>query len=211
MRNLLAAGFFLLPVIAAAQSPANGERIYFSTCVNCHGFPPLNGPETVAWKPDQIRNAIVNRVARMRYLNYLTDAELADVAAFIGRTLGVEPPPALDPTDLWWDTREPGWGLSLVMHRGPLNTVFGVVYTYTADRKPLWLAMPSGRWELPGRLSGNLYRASGPSFAGAFDPARVSVRPVGTIALDFAGSETATLSYSVDGVAVEKRLTRQPF
>jgi hypothetical protein len=142
MRPILAAIGFAA-TSAFAQDVANGERIFFQTCVNCHGFPPLNGPETVGWRPDMIRNAIVNRVARMRYLNYLTDAELADIAAFIGRTLGVEPPPALDPTDLWFDAREPGWGVSLVMHRGPRNTVFGVLYTYDARRKPLWLVMPA--------------------------------------------------------------------
>lgn len=209
--RLLLASLCCAATAALAQNPANGERIYFSTCVNCHGFPPLNGPETTAWKPDQIRNAIVNRVSRMRFLNYLTDAELADVAAFIGRALGVEPPPALDPSDLWYDAAQPGWGLSLVMHRGPMNTVFGVLYTYAADRKPLWLVMPAGRWNLPGRLSGELYRASGPHFAGAFDPARVSVKPAGTLTLDFPGSDTATLSYSIDGVAVERRIARQPF
>lgn len=195
----------------AAWDPVAGEEIYMATCVRCHGFPPVNGPETTAWNPDQIRNAIANRVARMRFLGYLTDAQLSDVAAFIGRTLGVEAPPALDPTGMWWNDEEPGWGLALVMHASERNNVFGTLFTYRHDGKSTWLAVPASRWAHPRRFTGELYRTSGHAFGGAFDSSSVTVTPVGTLAIEFTDKDNGRLTYSIDGVAVEKRITRQAF
>ncbi|QJR09822.1 hypothetical protein DSM104443_00872 [Usitatibacter rugosus] len=211
MRILLASLLLAVSPPVLAQDPAAGEAIYRETCVRCHGFPPVNGPETASWNPDQIRSAISNRVSRMRFLGYLTDEQLADVAAFIGRTMGVEPPPKHDPTGMWWNPSESGWGLSLVMHRSERNNVFGALFVYRPDGRPIWLVVPAGRWSLPRRFSGDLYRTSGHAFGGPFDPKAVTVTPVGTFVVELADNDTGTLTYSIDGIPVEKRITRQAF
>ncbi len=196
---------------AAAQNAANGELLFHTYCVLCHGFPPLGGPETAPYNPDMIRSAIDSRVARMRFLSFLGDKDLADIATYIGRTLGIEPKPARDYTDLWWSEAEPGWGLSLIQHAGPGNVVFGVLFTYDEARRPLWLVMPGGKWVAPANYEGDLYRTSGPHAAQPFDPARVSVKLVGALAVAFDGASAATVTYTVDGVRIEKRITRQAF
>lgn len=206
-----AAHFLLLATPAFAQNAANGEVLFHTYCVRCHGFPPLGGPETAAYNPDMIRNAIEARVARMRFLSFLTDAELADIATYIGRLLGIEARPGRNYTDLWWNETEPGWGFSLVQHGEPRNTVFGVLFTYEATGRPLWLVMPGGRWVAPANYEGDLYRVTGPHFAQPFAPSSVAARPVGILAVAFAGEDSATVAYTVDGVRVEKRITRQRF
>jgi hypothetical protein len=110
-------------------------------------------------------------------------------------------------TDLWWNPKEPGWGLNL-NHQG--NTLFGTLYTYGRDGQPLWLVAssitrhPAGYWE------GALLRASGPAFDSRPWVAPVLER-VGTLDLQFDGRDKATLSYSFDGVRVSKPIERQIF
>ena len=118
--------------------------------------------------------------------------------------------PSHDYSDLWWNASEPGWGLNLIQHAS--HAVFGVMYTYDENRKPLWLVMPGGSWTTASSYSGNLYRVTGPAFSAAtFNPASVYVRPVGTATLDFSGRDSGTFTFSVDGRQVAKQITRQPF
>jgi hypothetical protein len=110
-------------------------------------------------------------------------------------------------TDLWWDPKEPGWGLNL-NHQG--TTLFATLFTYDRDGKPMWLVAssvtrhPAGYWE------GSLQRASGTSFnARPWVP--VTLERVGTLDLTFESRDKATLSYSFDGVRVSKTIQRQGF
>ena len=54
-----------------------------------------------------------------------------------------------------------------------------------------------------------LYVTSGPWFAGFFNPAAVAKRLVGTLQFDAGSVDTATLTYSVDGLFVTKSIQRQ--
>jgi hypothetical protein len=55
-------------------------------------------------------------------------------------------------------------------------------------------------------------RTSGPAFnAVPFNPNAVQVTPVGNFALTFSGGNTATFSYTVNGISQSKAITRQVF
>ncbi len=105
--------------------------------------------------------------------------------------------------DMWWNRDESGWGLAIA-HQG--DTLFTVLFTYDDAGHPLWLVAPDVRVGNDGRHSGALYRTSGPAFDAAWKPAGASA--VGSLTLDFADGENATLVYSVDGRGVRKNITR---
>jgi hypothetical protein len=55
-------------------------------------------------------------------------------------------------------------------------------------------------------------RTSGPAFnAMPFNPNAVHVTPVGNFALTFSDRNTATFSYTVNGISQSKTITRQVF
>lgn len=119
-------------------------------------------------------------------------------------------PFSTDVTDLWYNPDESGWGLSLYQQQG---TVFAVLFVYGPDNQPSWYVASSMTY--PGDFTGNLvfsgplYRTSGPYFGGPFNPAAVGVRQVGQANFTLASLTTGSFSYSVDGVAVTKNVTRQ--
>ncbi len=55
------------------------------TCIDCHGTPPnlSRGAGIAANRPDIIRSTIQSN-PEMKHLDYLSDADLADIAAYIG-------------------------------------------------------------------------------------------------------------------------------
>lgn len=208
---LFAVGLSASP--AAAQSVANGQALYGNICRGCHGFPPTGGPERAEGDPRVIQNAINGRVPAMGFLRVvLTSSDIADIAAYLGSLAGPAGPvvPAFDYTDLWWNPAESGWGLNLIQH--PSSVIFGVMYTYEPPNRATWFVLPGGTWSSPTTYGGAIYRVTGPAFnAATFDPAAVSLRQVGAATLTFTGRDSGTFSFSVDGVAVTKTITRQPF
>ena len=210
----------LLLILAGAQahgqSVANGQSLYQTYCIACHGLPPIGGPELAANNPTLIRQAI-NTLSggAMRFLGQppinITDAQLADIAAYIGTLQGGggggSTTPLFDYTDLWWNPAESGWGFNIIQH--PSNVIFGVIYTYDAPNRPMWYVLPGGAWTSSATFTGNLYRVTGSPGGQAFKAGDVT--QVGTATLLFNGANAATLTYSVDGVQVTKSIVRQPF
>ncbi len=215
----LASGLLLILAVALAhaQSVSNGQALYASTCNSCHGTPPLGGPELAANNPSLIRQAIngtvpgVNTAAMSFLRGVYSDAQLADIAAYVGSIVSNGPPapptPAFDYTDLWWNPSESGWGFNIIQHAS--NNIFGVIYTYAAPNVPMWFVLPGGTWTSPATFTGNLYRVTGSPGSRAFKPGDVT--QVGNATLLFSGANNATLTYSVDGVQVTKAIERQPF
>jgi len=119
--------------------------------------------------------------------------------------------PAFNVTDMWWNAAESGWGLNLTHHAS--GQVFGVWYTYTAPGRPYWLILSGGQWVSGNVFTGKLYTVSGPHYAQpAFDPAKVILREVGVMTLNFSGDgNNGSFTWSVDGVTGVKLITRQPF
>jgi hypothetical protein len=118
-----------------------------------------------------------------------------------------------DPTGLWYDPAESGWGLT-VSQQGDI--AFAVLFVYDQADHPAWyvasdlepLFPPGGPM-----MRGTLYRTMGPWFGGTFNPHAVSVTPVGTLSLQFLGPapQSMQVSYDIDGVAVAKSVQPQTF
>ena len=110
-------------------------------------------------------------------------------------------------TALWWNPSESGWGINLD-HQGDI--LFATLFTYDDAGAPMWLVMSRGDRQPDGSYAGALHRTTGPAFnASPWGP--VSAAEVGSMRLVFAGRDNATLTYSVNGRAVTKAITRQLF
>ncbi len=118
---------------------------------------------------------------------------------------------AINYQDLWWNApagSESGWGINLT-HQG--NLIFATWFTYDLDGTPLWLSATLAK-ATGAAYAGTLYRSTGPAFnATPFDPARVALTAVGAVGLAFADGNHATFSYTVNGTAQSKAITRQVF
>jgi hypothetical protein len=110
-------------------------------------------------------------------------------------------------TDLWWNAAESGWGINL-NHQG--NVLFATLFTYDTDGSQMWLAMSNGARQPDGSFTGTLFRTTGPVF-NAVPWSAVTNTAVGTMTLRFTNSNAATLTYTVNGTAVTKSITRQRF
>ena len=111
-----------------------------------------------------------------------------------------------DQSDLWWNPNESGWGMQLVQ-RG--SVIFATIFVYDTSRTAIWY---SATLNSSGSLawSGDLIQTSGPWFGTVpFNPATVGRRTVGSLTWTATSVSSGTLSYSVDGVFVNKNLVRQ--
>ncbi len=120
-----------------------------------------------------------------------------------------------DPTGLWYDPDESGWGIS-VAQQG--DTAFAVLFVYDQNHNPVWYVasdleplavMPPGG----PMVQGNLYRTMGPWFGGTFDPHAVTLTQVGVLSLQFIGPapQSMQVSYIINGVSVAKSVVPQTF
>ena len=113
--------------------------------------------------------------------------------------------------DLWWASPagvESGWGIN-VAHQG--DTIVGTWFTYDHDHSPMWLVVAAPKIDR-GMYSGTLYRTAGPAFnAVPFDPSAVIETPVGTATFAFSDGSDGVFTYSVNGVAQSKPITREVF
>jgi hypothetical protein len=111
----------------------------------------------------------------------------------------------LNYTGLWWKSppnSESGWGVNLA-HQGDL--IFATWYTYDPSGKPWWLSMLAHRTG-PASYSGAIYSEQGPpfnAFAGSGTPAQI-----GTGTLTFTDGSNGSFSYTVNGMAQVKAITR---
>ena len=114
-------------------------------------------------------------------------------------------------TALWWNPLESGWGLNL-SHQG--NIAFATLFTYEAGRTPMWLVMPAGTLQPDGlTFTGDLYRTTGPAFnANPFTPiGPANITDVGSMSISFSEANAAVLTYTVNGVEVQKAIQRQVY
>jgi hypothetical protein len=115
-----------------------------------------------------------------------------------------------DYTDLWWNPAENGWGVNVIQQG---DTLFATLFVYSPSGTASWYVASGATFTSQQgsvrAFSGKLYQTSGPWFGGAFNPGAVGVREVGTATFAFSTVVAGTLSYSVDGVTVNKNITRQ--
>lgn len=111
-------------------------------------------------------------------------------------------------SDQWWNPDESGWGASILQQA---DVLFVDLFVYGADGRPTWFTAAAYFQPQSGRVlfSGDLYVTSGPWFGAFFNPNSVFSRKVGTLQFDASSTDFATLTYSVDGVVVNKQIERQ--
>lgn len=116
-----------------------------------------------------------------------------------------------DMSDLWWNPDESGWGINVVHQR---DVVFATIFVYGPDNRARWYVAPAMTAETAAvtyAFSGKLYETQGPFLGGAFNPASVTNREVGTASLNFYEVGKGTLTYGVDTSLVIKEIRRQTF
>lgn len=137
---------------------------------------------------------------------------LAAVALGIGLAWSAYAPPlaastTTDQSDLWWIPSESGWGIQFVQEE---RTIFATMFVYGANGQPTWYTATMAEAAGTLKWSGTLYATTGPWFGAVpFDPATVTITPVGTMTFDGALIQSGTLTYSVNGVQVTKSIVRE--
>jgi YVTN family beta-propeller protein len=109
---------------------------------------------------------------------------------------------------LWWNPDESGWGMSVTQHG---SMIFNAFYTYDQAGTPTWYVMSS--CPLSGAsCTGDIYKVTGGTAPTvAWNGAGKVVSSVGSGTLTFADANTATFSFTINGVAGSKSIVRQEF
>jgi cytochrome c2 len=194
---------------ALAGDADNGRILYQGLCARCHGPVPVqrqSGANLVTADARLLRDTIANNPA-MAFLGFLTDRQVDDLVAYLNQPESAPAP--INYSDQWWNPAQDGWGISII-HHAASNLIFAVVFIYDDDRRPLWLALPGGRWS-GNAYTGDLYRTSGTPFGTAYSAADLVVRRAGTATLTFHSATSATLDYEVGVRRVSTPIVRMPF
>ncbi len=111
--------------------------------------------------------------------------------------------------DLWWADppgSEAGWGMNLTQEGSIIVVTW---FTYDATGAPLWLIATTTATSF-NEFTGILFRTSGPPFNSVpFNPASVVATPAGDVKLTFQTGNSATFSYTVNGIPQSKTITRE--
>ena len=115
---------------------------------------------------------------------------------------------ALNYQDMWWKPTESGWGL-MVLHQQ--DTISAVMFHYRADRKPVWYLLSNATRGAGEVFTGSLIETEGPPLFGAYDPATLVTRPVGTMTITFSNSRAAVVDYTINGSTASRQIERITF
>ena len=123
-----------------------------------------------------------------------------------GRAGKTSPFVALNVADHWWNPAESGWGLFIWHDR--LDRLLAAWFTYGADNKPVWYTVQGGAWINSFEYEGKIYQTTGPVFSSFTAGSTVIAQQVGTAKLSFSADNTATFTYTLNGVTQTKNITR---
>lgn len=115
-----------------------------------------------------------------------------------------------DLQDMWWaGPSESGWGLNIAKSG---DNLFVAGYIYDAEGKPMWVYMPSGRWDTNTMVwYGDLYSPQGSRY-GAYDPLLFRAgTAIGTGSISFTDSENGHFDYTINGLSGGKAIGRYRF
>ena len=191
------------PVFDMKRHPSNPNWLYAATSVGV--FTSENHGATWSTTNEGPGNI------RVRELFWIDNGTLG--AATFGRgmfKIAVASGGPANYQDLWWaGVQENGWGMSITQHGAML---FAAMYIYDAQGQPIWVALPGGSWNSAfTTFSGALYVPSGSWFAN-YDVSRfVPGAPAGFATLNFTGANSATLTYTINGISGSKAIVRQGF
>ena len=191
-------------MVVAVANPLTGARLStlatFSNVNATGGWVQSNALDLSAFAGQTVRLMFVAQTDGSLVTNFFLDDISVTATTASGGT---------NHTALWWNPNESGWGVNF-NHQGDI--VFGTLFTYDASGNPMWLVMASGNRQSGETYSGTLYRTTGPAFnANPFTPiGAANLTTVGTMTVTFSGN-SASLAYSVNGVAVNKSIQKQVF
>ncbi len=117
-----------------------------------------------------------------------------------------------DATGLYWDYREPGWGVAVHQQAGVL---FAIVLTHRADGSPTWLVAPSVPY-VEGQegdfvtYRGDLWITAGTPFdrAGGYRGGDFKAGRVGTFELVYDTAGYHYVAYDVEGESITRNVSR---
>ncbi|MBK8068231.1 MAG: beta-lactamase family protein [Rhodanobacteraceae bacterium] len=109
-------------------------------------------------------------------------------------------------SDIWWNPRQPGWGVQLTEQDATLVLSW---YTYAADGAPMWVLGALTR-PADGSFAGPLTRpVSGTAFSGIAGPATsFPVPTVGEARIEFLDGERGVFRYTLDGISQSREIER---
>jgi hypothetical protein len=114
---------------------------------------------------------------------------------------------------LWWNSGESGWGIGFTQRR---DVIFAAWYTYDTAGKSKWYVASSctmtASGATNGTCNGTLYEVNGPVFFGAaFDPKAVRVTNAGSLSVNFANANNASMTYTLGNQSRTVSIQRQVF
>jgi len=116
-------------------------------------------------------------------------------------------PPAVDYTDLWWNQNESGWGVALTQQYGIASAAW---YSYDSTGKAVWYV---GTCTVSGSgcTTSDLYQFTGGApLTSVWHGTNPSTK-VGTISFAFTDASNGTMSYTINGVARSRVISRLAF
>ena len=192
---------------AAVSMDTNTLRV----TIRCGSSPPLLPPF-----PSSSFDVELGRFPPGTYYVEVVEGNPATPAIYVAFTVTERhlfiPPyffPLVDYTDHWWNPLESGWGISIHQHTS--DRLFAVWFVYSPSGQPVWYTLQPGEWTSSKDYTGPVYKTTGPYFGVPFDSTQVGVAQVGVGTLSFTDSNTATFSYTVEGVSGSKPITRLSF
>lgn len=110
-------------------------------------------------------------------------------------------------TGLWWNANESGWGTTITQQS---SIMFVTMFVYGSAGNPVWYTVSCTIAEAS--CSGDMLRVTGGTPpASTWNGNGIAVTKVGTMTLNFASNDSASMSYSLDGGVISKQITRQVF
>lgn len=119
----------------------------------------------------------------------------------------------VDFTDIWYDQATSGWGINIVQSGNSFDYIFATLFIYDpATGEPTWV---TGELKLDNDskddvFTGPLYRHTSKPTGTPFDPVKpLNSENIGTLTFTATAPDQASISYSVGGMKVERKIVRQ--
>jgi hypothetical protein len=206
----------VLWLLSAATRQPDGHYTGQINTFNGQPFSQINAAQ--AWTATQVvgsTNLSLGTDGKLDFgytLNGITQAKRLEKLSFVANppTCGfttASRATATNYTDVWWNSTESGWGLSMI-HQG--DSIFIAWYTYDGQGKPQWITGLASR--LPaGVYAGMLNRPlSGTPFNQITSGAATTfpLPAVGSFRLSFSDGEHVSFEYTLDNISQTKALSR---